>query len=131
MGLSTDNPNPKWMTITGWVLTVLLSLALFASATFKFMPPTKEMEEGFAKSGLTVTKVRVIGVVEVACAILFLIPPTAVLGAVLLTGYFGGATFAHVTMNESVFVPILFGVLAWLAIFFRDGRLRALLPLRR
>jgi hypothetical protein len=119
------------MTITGWALTVLLSLALFASATTKFLPPSKEMEEGMAKSGLTVQKVRVIGVVEIACTILFLIPPTAVLGAVLLTGYFGGATFAHVAGNEPVYIPILFGVLAWLAIFFRDGRLRALLPLRR
>lgn len=131
MGISTDKPNPKWMTITGWVLTVLLSLALFASAAMKFMPPTKEMEEGMAKAGLTVEKARVIGVVEIACAVLFLIPPTAVLGAVLLTGYFGGATFAHVAGNEPVYVPILFGVLAWLAIFFRDGRVRALLPLRR
>ncbi len=130
MGIATDKPNPKWMTITGWVLTVLLSLALFASATFKFLPPTPEMEEGMAKSGLTVQKARVIGVVEIACTILFLFPPTSVLGAVLLTGYFGGATFAHVVGNEPVFVPILFGVLAWLAIFFRHPKLRTLLPWR-
>jgi hypothetical protein len=119
------------MTITGWVLTVLLSLALFASAAFKFMPPTPEMEEGLAKSGLTIEKMRIIGVVEVACALLFLIPPTSALGAVLLTGYFGGATFAHVSMNESIIVPILFGILAWLALFFRDARVRSILPLRR
>lgn len=123
--------NPKWMTWTGWVLTVLLGLALFASATMKFLPASPEMKEGLAKSGLTVAGAQKIGIVEVVCTVLFLIPPTSVLGAILLTGYFGGATFAHVSLGESVIVPVLFGVLAWLAIFFRIPQLRSLLPWRR
>jgi hypothetical protein len=118
------------MTWTGWVLTVLLSLAIFASAAFKFLPPSPEMEEGLAKSGLTITGAQRIGVVEVICTLLYLIPPTSVLGAVLLTGYFGGATFAHVSMGESVLVPVLFGVVAWLGIYLRCPRLRTILPWR-
>jgi uncharacterized membrane protein YphA (DoxX/SURF4 family) len=118
------------MTITGWVLTVLLGLALFASATFKFMPPDEKTKAEMEKAGLTVQKAQVIGVVEIVCTILFLIPPTSILGAVLLTGYFGGATFAHVAGNQPVFVPILFGVLAWLAVFLRHAKLRTLLPWR-
>jgi len=73
-----------------------------------------------------------IGVVELACAVLYVIPRTAVLGAILVTGYLGGATATHVRVGEAAFVaPVVFGILAWGGLFLRDPRLRALLPLRR
>jgi hypothetical protein len=65
------------------------------------------------------------------CALLYAFPRTAVLGAILLTGYLGGATATHVRVSEPFFVPILVSVLAWGGIFLRDERLRALIPLRR
>jgi len=73
-----------------------------------------------------------IGVTEIACALLYVFPRTAVLGAILVTGYLGGAVATHVRISQPVwFAPALLGVLAWLGLFLRDARLRALLPLRR
>jgi xanthine/uracil permease len=70
-------------------------------------------------------------VVEIACAILYAIPRTSVLGAVLLTGYLGGATATHVRANEAFFLPVVTGVVVWAGLYLRDDRLRALIPLRR
>jgi hypothetical protein len=70
-----------------------------------------------------------IGVVLIVCTILYLIPRTSVLGAILLTGYLGGAVATHVRTGESLFsiiFPVIFGVLLWLGLYLRDSRLRAL-----
>ncbi|HEY6002877.1 MAG TPA: DoxX family protein [Anaeromyxobacter sp.] len=73
-----------------------------------------------------------IGIVELACALVYAIPRTSVLGAVLVTGYLGGAVATHVRVSQAVwFGPALLGAFAWLGLFLRDPRLRALLPLRR
>jgi len=101
-----------------------------ASAFFKFNP-TPEIVEGFTKMGFTAELMRTIGVVEVACLVIYLIPQTAVLGAILLTGYLGGATEVHVHQKESFVPPVIIGVIAWFGIFLRDPRLRALLPFRK
>ncbi|TLY12797.1 MAG: DoxX family protein, partial [Nitrospirae bacterium] len=58
------------------------------------------------------------------------IPQTSVLGAILLTGYLGGATATHVRIGEPFYMPIVLGMLVWAGLFLRDDRLRALLPLR-
>jgi hypothetical protein len=72
-----------------------------------------------------------IGIVELVSTALYLIPQTAVLGAVLLTGYLGGATATHVRLGESVLFPVGMGVLVWLGLFLRDARVRQLLPWRK
>jgi hypothetical protein len=70
--------------------------------------------------------------VEIGCTLLYLIPPTAVLGAILLTGYLGGAVATHVRLLETQFVvPLLLGVLIWGGLFLRDPRVRALIPIRK
>lgn len=66
----------------------------------------------------------------IICALIYAFPRTAILGAILLTGYLGGATATHVRVSEPFFFPILVAV-AWGGIFLRDARLRALIPLRR
>jgi Mn2+/Fe2+ NRAMP family transporter len=72
-----------------------------------------------------------IGILEIACTVIYVIPRTSVLGAILLTGYLGGATATHVRIGDpSFFGPVIFGVLVWLGLWLRDARLRALLPLR-
>ena len=84
---------------------------------------------GFPESALTG-----VGLVLLACTILYLIPRTAVLGAILLTGYLGGAVAIQVRAGSSVFetlFPAIFGALVWGALVLQDGRLRALMPLRR
>jgi DoxX-like protein len=71
-----------------------------------------------------------LGIVELACTVIYIIPRTSVLGAILLTGYLGGAVATHLRIGEPYFMPIIFGVLVWGGLFLRDERLRALIPLR-
>ena len=129
--MSTDNAEtiaPKWMFWTGWVLS-LLPIPLFVLSAYMKLSNAPEAVEGFkdwpANVGL------VLGIVELACVVLYLIPQTAVLGAILITGYLGGAVATHVRLNESIIFPVAIGIILWLGLYFRDSRLRALLPLRR
>jgi hypothetical protein len=74
-----------------------------------------------------------LGLVLLACLVLYVIPATSVLGAILLTGYLGGAVASHVRVGEGlfpVFFPVMVGVLIWLGLYLRDVRLRSLIPLR-
>lgn len=73
----------------------------------------------------------VLGVTELLCAVLYAIPQTSVLGAILLTGYMGGAIATHARIGEGFIPQIIIGVLVWLGLFLRDARLRALIPIRR
>lgn len=86
--------------------------------------------EGLVKMGFPPGVLVPICVVELLCVVLYVIPRTAVLGAILLTGYLGGAVATHVRVEESFLFPIFFGVLIWGGLFLRDGRIRALIPLR-
>jgi hypothetical protein len=70
-------------------------------------------------------------IIEILCVILYAIPQTAVLGAILLTGYLGGAVATHVHAGEPWFFPVIMGVIVWLGLVLRDPRLRELAPLRR
>jgi hypothetical protein len=122
-------PNPKWMFWTGWVLTVLPVFGLVMSAIFKFMKPADVVKE-FARLGWGENLAFGLGVLEITCAIIYIIPQTAVLGAILLTGYLGGAVATHVRVGDGFAPPIIMGVLVWFGIFLRDPRLRALIPIR-
>lgn len=102
---------------------------LAVSAVFKFFPP-KEAAENSEKMGWSTGLMVPLGIVEVASTVLYLIPQTSVLGAVLLTGYLGGAVAAHVRVGEPWFIPVGLGVLLWLSLVIREPRLRRLLPLR-
>jgi len=72
-----------------------------------------------------------IGILEVACVVLYAIPRTAVLGAILTTTYLGGAVATHVRVQDPFIPPIMFGILVWVGLYLRDDRIRRLLPLRR
>jgi hypothetical protein len=115
---------------TGRVISALPVLGLLFSAAMKFLKPP-EVIEGFTKLGYPENLALGLGILEVACTILYVIPQTAVLGAILLTGYLGGATATHVRVGDSFVAPVIVGVLVWLGLFLRDHRLWALLPLRR
>ena len=114
---------PRTQRIIGWVLSGLLAAFLIgASALPKlFLSDSEDMAKRLADMGFTADVMTKIGVVEVACAVLFLIPRTAFLGAILLTGYLGGATCTHVRVNDLKFImPIVLGVLAWVALGLRQ-----------
>ena len=117
------------MVWTGRVISALPVLGLLMSATFKFIP-MEGMDKQLAGIGWTVDQMRMLGIIEVVCTLLYLIPQTSVLGAILLTGYLGGATATHVRVGENWLAPVIIGVLVWLGLFLRDARLRAILPLR-
>ncbi len=107
------------LVITGWVLSVLVTLFLIgASGVPKFIQWDGK-EEMMGKLGLPLSVLPYIGVVEIACAVLFIIPRTCFIGAILLTGYLGGATFAHVRINDQFFMPIVMGVIAWTSLGLR------------
>ena len=121
---------PKWMFWTGWVCTALVVFGLLFSAAIKFVGP-EDMVKEFQRLGWPDRLAFGLGVVELVCAIVYLIPQTSVLGAILVTGYLGGATATHVRIDDNFIPPIVMGVLVWLGLFFRDARLRTLLPLRK
>lgn len=130
MATATQAPQSKFALVFGWILTLLAGLALIASAAMKFAKPP-ELLRGFADLGYPESLAMGLAIVELTSAVLYLFPPTSVLGAVLVTGYLGGATATHVRIGDPFLPPILLGVFAWGGLYFRDGRLRALLPLRR
>jgi hypothetical protein len=86
--------------------------------------------QGFVHYGYPDGVLPKIIVTEIVCALIYAIPRTSVLGAILLTGYLGGATVTHVHAGEPFFLPIVVGIAVWLGLFLRDTRLRALVPVR-
>ncbi len=114
---------------SGRILSGLVGAMMLMSAVMK-LTGSPELTEGMAHLGLPLEKLTILAALELASVILYLIPNTAVLGAILLTGYLGGAVFAHLRVGDSVLTAVLIGVFAWLALFLRDPRLRQLLPLR-
>ncbi len=109
----------KMSKIIGWVLSVLITLFLIgASATGKFTQ-WEGKSEMFGKMGWTEDVMYKIGVVEVAIAVLFLIPQTSFVAAILLAAYLGGATATHVRVGDPFYVPIIIGVLVWIALGLR------------
>ena len=119
----------KYMTWGGWFLSGLIGLTLASSARVKFAQPEWFMKEwGEKKFDYPADLAVTIGVLEIACAVVYLYPGTAVLGAILLTGYLGGAVATHVRINDNFAPPLIVGVLAWLGLYLRDPRIRALVP---
>jgi hypothetical protein len=115
---------------TGRILSTLPVLMLLSSAAMKFLKPPA-VAEGFVHLGYPESLALPLGIVELACTTIYVIPRTAVLGAILLTGYLGGATATHVRIGEPFSIPVILGVLVWAGLFLRDARLRALLPFRK
>ncbi len=114
----------------GRIVKVLLLAFLALDAAMKVLQLGPAVQ-GTARVGYPTSAVLGIGIAELASAVLYALPRTTVLGAILLTGYLGGATATHVRLGEPFVVPVLFGVLVWAALLPSDERLRALLPIRR
>jgi hypothetical protein len=117
---------------TGWILSLLPGLFLLLDAAMKLVKPefvvTGTVEMGYAESVIVP-----LGIVLLVCTLLYLFPRTAVLGAILLTGYLGGAVNTHVRHQDptwTVLFPAVFGVILWCGLVLREPRLRALVPWR-
>lgn len=126
---TASTPPGKAALWTGRICSGLVAAMLIMSAVMKFMGGP-EFLAGLALLGIPVDLVAKLAVIELVSVALYLLPQTAVLGAILITGYLGGAVFAHVRVGDPFIGPLLFGVLAWGGLYLRDPRLRRLLPLR-
>lgn len=116
----------------GWALTILPALALVTSASLKLTHAASFADQWVNKFGFPDWELAWVGLLELTCAVLYLIPRTAVLGGVLIAAFFGGAVVAHVRISDPGFVvPVLLCVFAWGGLYLRDSRLRELVPLLR
>jgi hypothetical protein len=118
---------------TSRVITGIVALLLAMDAGIKLVQ-AKPAIEGSAQLGFTPEKAFVIGVIAMVCLVLYLVPRTAPLGAVLWTGYFGGSVATHLRAGNPLFTHILSGVyvstLIWISLYLRDARVRALVGKR-
>jgi len=126
-------PASKTSLWAGRIISGLVVLFMLFDSGIKLMKLAPAVE-GTAKLGYPVSVVLPIGIVLFVCTVLYAIPRTSILGAILLTGYLGGAVASNVRMGNPLFGYVLFpvyvGVLLWGGLFLRDARLRALIPLR-
>ena len=127
-------PVTKPRRIAGAVLTALVSLFLTFDTVIKVLKLAPAMD-GTTALGYPADRVFPIGIIELVCLALYLIPQTAVLGAILLTGYLGGAIATHVRVGSPLLshtlFPIYVAVMIWGGLFLRESRLRDLVPFRR
>jgi hypothetical protein len=117
----------------GRIISALAILFLLFDAITKLMKVAPVLEAS-ARLGYPASLTVGIGSLLLACVVVYAIPGTSILGAILLTGYLGGAVGANVRVGDPLFetfFPVIFGVLIWAGIFLRDDRLRTLIPLRR
>ncbi|MGH9915007.1 MAG: DoxX family protein [Pyrinomonadaceae bacterium] len=124
-------PVSKKMLWAGRIISALPALFLLMDGVMKLAKPAFVVE-ATVQLGYSESIILGLGIVLIACTVLYLIPRTSVLGAILLTGYLGGAIATHVRVGQdsTIFFPVFFAVLIWGGLFLRDGRLRALIPLR-
>ena len=116
---------------TGRIVSFVPALLILFGAIVKLMK-IPAVVQGFAQHGYPEHLVVVVGIIELACTIIYLIPQTSVLGAILMTALMGGATDANVRVGDPTYVVTVFlGVLIWGGLYLRDPRLRVLIPVRK
>src|SRR5258705_7123800 len=114
----------------GRIMSAVIILFLLFDSSVKLMN-LPGATEATVRLGYPARLLLAIGITEMICTVLFVIPRTSILGAILLTGYLGGATATQVRLEDPwFFFPVVIGVLLWGGLFLRDERLRALIPLR-
>jgi hypothetical protein len=118
----------------GRIMSAFVVIALVADGAIQLFAPA-QIASMSRETGFAMELTRVVGLITLACAILYAIPATAVLGAILVTGFLGGAICAHVRIGElgspPEFASLLLGALTWGGLYARDLRIRAILPLIR
>ncbi len=125
--------DPRWMLWTGRFLSFAVVAQLLSSAWFRATHPANALAEIVAGYGFPESAVVRIVLAECVLVVLYLVPRTAVLAAILMTGYLGGAVATHLRVADPAraAIPLLVGVLAWGGLYLRDRRIRQLVPFRR
>lgn len=132
---TAPTPTPSRATLwTGRVLSTLAALFLIMDGVMKIVRPAPVLEATL-ELGFPAETILPTGIILLACVVVHLVPRTSLLGAILLTGYLGGAVATHLRLIHPLathtFFPIYVGILVWGGLFLRDERLRALFPFRR
>ena len=124
-------PRARW---AGRIMSAAVVVALAADGAIQLFAPA-QIASMLQETGFAMDLTRVVGPIILACAILYAIPATAVLGAILVTGFLGGAICAHVRIGElgspPELISLLLGAMTWGGLYLRDPRIRAILPLIR
>jgi hypothetical protein len=129
--MQISSPVSKTTLWIGRVMSALPALLVLTSSVMKLMKMAAVVE-GFARAGLSERLILPVGIIELTCVIVYVIPQTAVLGAILMTGLLGGATITTLRIGDPTYpMPVVLGMLAWGGLFLRDTRLRELIPIRK
>ncbi|MDQ2870586.1 MAG: DoxX family protein [Acidobacteriota bacterium] len=108
----------------------ILACLVFLMSAFMKLKGGPELSKGIAHMGIPESMIVPLAILEIACVVIYLIPATSVLGAILLTGFVGGAICTHWRVGDPFVVQIVLGILIWLGLYLREDRLKALVPLR-
>ncbi len=127
--MSKENPTTAVMWI-GRVITFLIISFLLVDSIMKVVKAAQSVE-GTTELGWPEGSVQGIGLILLICTALYMIPRTSLLGAILLTGYLGGAVVTMALHKSSIIFPSVFGILVWVGLWLRDGQIRRLIPWRR
>jgi hypothetical protein len=130
LSMTKPGSTPLAMLWTGRVVSGLVVVMLTMSGVMKFSG-LPDIAKGMEKAGWQETLIIPLGITELICVVLYAVPRTSVLGAILLTGYMGGAIATHVRIGEPFIVQAGIGVAIWVGLFLRDARIRQLIPLWR
>jgi hypothetical protein len=118
--------------VVGWILSGLLAAFMLLDGVMKLVKPAP-VAEAFARTGWPMDLSVTLGCILLVSTLLFLFPRTAVLGAILLTGYLGGAVATNLRLHNPLFsntlFPVYFGVLVWMALHLREPKVKAVFPL--
>jgi DoxX-like protein len=129
--MQINSPVSKTALWTGRVMSALPVLLVLFGSVMKLMK-TAAVVEGFTRAGVPERLIIPVGIIELLCVIVYVIPQTAVLGAILMTGLLGGATITNLRIGDPTYpMPIVLGMLAWGGLFLRDVRLRELIPVTK
>ena len=123
---STTSKTSLWI---GWIISGLCILFLLFDAIMKIIKEEHSVK-GSVQLGWPEHAIQGIGIALLISTILYLIPKTSILGAILLTGYLGGAIAIMIRAEQSLYFALVFGLLVWLGIYLRDEKLRAIIPLK-
>jgi hypothetical protein len=128
---TTTSKTKLW---TSYIMSGLVILFMLMDSIMKFVKP-QEVIDGTVALGFGVEHLPIIGALGLTSTLLYIFPRTSVLGAILLTGYFGGAVATHLRLNNPLFshtlFTVYFGILIWGGLWLRNSKLRELFPLRQ
>ena len=124
---------PRWTLWTGWVFSALVVAQLLSSAFFRATFHTYAVAEIVTGYGYPESAIALIVIAECVLVLLYLVPQTSVLAAIVMTGYLGGAVATHMRIGDTAraAIPLVVGILAWGGLYLRDSRIRQLIPFRR